>query len=439
MTSFDDFQKILKKPEREKLKFEFKKSDILRNDPGKQNLSSEIVAMANRYGGKIILGINDNGDFEGKGIFEVDHDKGIIDNICHTNISPSIDYLTEFLECDEGDVLIINVQKRKGIPHAFIVKRDGPEIKNRIYYIRTEHGKRLVSDSQLEWLFKNREDPDFSFPFSFNINYFREDFGIPTQIPHPYCLKYFIPFVNKIPDEDIEMLKNNYEKAHAFFVEISPYALLYSFGWTFAGSWLVKIERRKGKVTWNPSRHFTDLTEITVDQLPKPDSNSILSQLSWDFSSVLEEYMHRSICIPNRTKIKILSGNRYLSKLLLTHNEFTFEIDFQFSSTSPGIYSAHPFHDAYENSMCNFNGKEDSHQKFQYIDFDGNFEARFEFPEQNPDSFNNYYRLANTIKEMLQDEWDFDTFVKALPSREIYSIDSKLNDILARLERKSKL
>jgi hypothetical protein len=430
MTSCAELHQILKKPEKEKIKIELKNSSILKNEQGKRNLCSEIVAMANRHGGKIILGINDNGDFEGKGIFKIDRDKGIIDNICHINVSPSIDYVIEFLECDDGDVLIINVQKRKGIPHAFIVKRDGSEIKNRIYYIRTEHGKRLVSDSQLEWLFKNLEDPNFSFPFSFNINYFRKNFGIPVQIPQPDCLRYYVPFVAHIPDEDIEMLKNNYEKAHAFFVEISPFALLYSFAWAFSGSWLIQIDRRKGKTTWTMNRKISNIGKIAVDEFPKPDKNSILSQLSWDFSLVLKDIIFHSICMPEGTKIKILSENKgYSSKLQLSHDEFNLEIDFQFSSTSPGLYPAHPYRNLYFKSINNRLHEENSHQLFQYIDFDGTYEARFEYPEQNIDSFNDYYHLANSIKEMLQSEWDYDTFSKELPSREIYSIDSKLDSI----------
>jgi hypothetical protein len=384
--------------------------------------------MANRHGGRIILGINNDGTFEGKGIFEIDSDKGSIDNISQTMISPSIDYLTEFIECDEGDVLIIDVQKRKGIPHAFINTRHGPEINNRIYYIRTEHGKRLVSDSQLEWLFKNQEDPNFSFPFSFNINYFRENFQISPIIPQPSIFHNFNDFICMIPDEDIAKLKENSEDIHAFFVQISPYVLLLSFAWVFSHSWIIQVNRRKGKTSWTANRKISNIKEFSVDDIPKPNKNSILSQLTWDFSLVLHHIIFQPIYLPDGTTIEIRSENKgYSSKLLFTHSEFNFTITFNFSSTSPGLYSSHPYAILQSEQISS----DDSNPRkyFQYIDIDGRFDASFEYPEHNIDSFKDYYHLANSIKEILQNEWDFDNFSQELPPKEFYSIEAKLENI----------
>lgn len=428
MTTHEQIYNILKNPDKEKIKIEFKTTPLLRSNDGQSKLGCEIVAFANRHGGKLLIGINDDGSFEGKNIFDIDKDKGIIDEICHTKISPSIEYFIEYLEFNEGDILIIDIPKRKGIPHAFIVSRKGPEIKNRIYYIRTEHGKRLASDSQLEWLFKNREDPNFSFPFSFNINYISKNFGMLPQIPQPHCLWNFYPFINLIPNEEITKFHNNNENVRAFFIEICPYALLSSFAWVFSNSWLMNVKRRKGKTTWIPNRQLEKIQKITVNEIPKPGKDSILSQLSWDFSLVLNNTIHQSICMPEGTKIKIFSENNgFSSKLILSNNEFNFEINFQFSFWSVGFHSAHPYAGLFSNNSTveanDFQGG------IQNLDLDGKFEARFEYPEQNIDFFNEYYQLANSIQDILQNEWDFDTFSNGLPAQEIYSIDAKLTNI----------
>ncbi len=104
MATCEEIHKILKNPEKENMKNEFKDSRILKSNDGEKKLCCEIVAFANRYGGKILIGINDDDGFEGKGIFKdkgIDSYKGTIDNIIHAHISPIIECEIEFLECDK--------------------------------------------------------------------------------------------------------------------------------------------------------------------------------------------------------------------------------------------------------------------------------------------------------------------------------------------------
>lgn len=156
MTTCEEIQKLLEKLEIENIKFELKSSKILKNDNWKDNLAREFVAFANKNGGKVIIGLQNDGTFDGKKDYEVDKLKGDINNVIRDKISPIIDYNFEFLECDGGDLSIISIEKKKDIPHAYIVKRESHEIKNRIYYIRTPHGKRLVSNQELSDLFNKK-------------------------------------------------------------------------------------------------------------------------------------------------------------------------------------------------------------------------------------------------------------------------------------------
>ena len=84
-------------------------------------------------------------------------DKGIINNIIQSRIIPVLNYNIEFLPCTEGDLLIIHVNKKKDMPHAYINSKKGFKIKNRIYYVKTPHDKRLVSDNHLKYLFREDE------------------------------------------------------------------------------------------------------------------------------------------------------------------------------------------------------------------------------------------------------------------------------------------
>ena len=442
MTSCDELSQILKKPEKEKLKIEFKDSRILKGEKGKEKLAFEIVAFANRHGGKIFLGINDDGTFEGKKIFEIDNDKGIIDNICHTRISPSVDYFIEFLECNEGDVLIINIQKRKGIPHAFIFSRGGPEIKNRIYYIRTEYGKRLVNDIQLDWLFKNLEDPKIFFPF-------QSVFHLPTgfsdvshHLPQPANELDYMALLRHMSENEKEKLKHDLSTLFAFFIQISPYALLLTFSKYFERSWVLQIQRRRNRSYWRGAEIEYNKKTVTIGELSNPVNKSVGPIQTWDFVSLLKKANFSTICLPKETEIKIEFTNM-ASNLTLHHPDFNFDFNFSASSAGPGLFSDHPFHEnthpineiIYPVSHDIMFRHHELSGMFRYVELDCVFNSTFGFPENDIESFQYYYTFGENIQNILKNDWDFDTFIQKYPSKEIYSIDNKLTEVLKSLKK----
>jgi len=156
MTTCEEIGKLLEKSELENTKYELKSSQIFEKTDWKDDIAKELVAFANKNGGKLIIGLQNDCKFDGKADYDIDKLKGDINNIIRDKISPIIDYNFEFLECDGGDLSIISIEKKKDIPHAYIVKRKSHEIKNRIYYIRTPHGKRLVTNQELSNLFNKK-------------------------------------------------------------------------------------------------------------------------------------------------------------------------------------------------------------------------------------------------------------------------------------------
>jgi hypothetical protein len=141
----------------EDLKLELKSADYLQEPDWKTTIAEELTALANRVGGRLVIGIDDDGEFEGRQNFSEADLRQDLDNICHDKVSPRLDYDLQLLSCTGGDVAVIEVPRRSGMPHA-IVQRSGPEIKTRKYYVRTKHGKRLADDHQLAAMF---EAPDW--------------------------------------------------------------------------------------------------------------------------------------------------------------------------------------------------------------------------------------------------------------------------------------
>lgn len=431
MAKCDDIFEILKNPERESLNIEWKQSAILRDV---EELGCQIVAFANRYGGKLLIGIKNDGTFEGKGIFDIDRDKGIIDNICNTKISPIVEYTMEFLTCVDGDILVVNVPKRKGIPHAYIDSRKGPEIKNRTYYIRTEHGKRLVSDRQLEWLFRHQEDPDILFPFNIVITYLKDSFKIPYNIEQPACIRNYLTFVNSIPEGKISTLQKDWETIQSFFLEITPYALIQSLSFIFFHSWLIEIKRALETTSYIPKVKNVSSKKISISELPLPPKGSVIDSLGWNFKEILKSGGSPDFCLPPNSNLAIQFNDENGKKvrLLLEHDDFSFSLLFRRSSMGEGLHFSHPMRAVLMDNKTLEDG-EKIHRLYQFIGIDCEFKATFNFPENDVEMFNQYYHFAGTIKDLLENDWDYVHFIKQLPNHKLYTIDEKLNYIKKKL------
>lgn len=424
MTTSKEVLDVISGTEKENIKLELKRSALLRSDEGQRKIAYAITALANRNGGRLFIGVNDDGTLEGKDIFDIDNDKGIIENICHMKISPIVEYNTELVECPQGDVLVVNIRKRKEIPHAYIVSRKGPEIKNRIYYIRTGHGKRLVSDRQLQWLFNHQEDPDFSFPFRIVINYLKDTLQISEELQQPAGTYDYTGFLDVISEKDIAKMTKDWLKVQSFFTEISPYVLINSFSWLFKSTWLIKIHRHKGMLSSRPVPSNAETQTVSVANIPVPGQDTVSGSLSWDFVRILESGVLPDFCVPMGTKLDIqYDKSERKSTLIINHKDFTFQILFNSSAIGAGIHFAHP----QRQLLINQNPDKKIERLFQYIEMDCVFNASFNFPEEDVELFNEYYHYAKSIKNHLKYDWDYDNFIDNMPPDILYSIESRLD------------
>ena len=77
MTTQEEIAELLEKSELENMKYELKSSRIFQNADWMDKLAKEFVAFANKNGGKLIIGIQDDGIFDGNTDYEVDALKGV--------------------------------------------------------------------------------------------------------------------------------------------------------------------------------------------------------------------------------------------------------------------------------------------------------------------------------------------------------------------------
>ncbi len=418
MTTCDEIIEIISNPDRENIVIDLKNSGIIKNDENKKKLLKHIISFANRNGGRILIGINDDCTFEGKGIFNVDDDKGLINNIIQDNISPKLECEIEFIHCPDGDVIIIKIPRKKSVPHA-VIKRKGSEIQSREYYIRTSHGKRMVSDRQLELLFKE-ESLDFTYPFRFTLNFIRESLKHIFFINSLPCVHNFHDFFDNLTDEDLKSIKDA-DIAEAL-LDLIPYILLGSFSSYFGQSWSIKV-LKNNQISINQS---VPKKKIILEDLPKLNENSILGKLTKRFKEYFDIWTFRDFFIPPKTKI--LTGKGFLK---LQNDDFVFK--FSFPSFSGGAGTSE--YQIVDPLSTDFNDK-NAYADCFHATFSGYFNAKFNLPEKNFELYREYSQYAKTLREIIEKDWDLDKFIEKLPQRILFSIENKVDRILDKLDKK---
>lgn len=419
----------------EKLRVELKETPIL--DPSESNrfkIASQLVAFANRNGGKLIFGIKNDGAFEGA---EIDADAEVqkILNIAQNKCSPPVVFNHQYLSTNNGDVLVIEVERRRGMPHA-IVKRDNHEVKGRTYYIRTSKGIRLVDDKTLELLFSDK-DPKLSSKFQIFVTYDRKSLGIPVLGGGgPSGFSQFIMFFNALSDKDKSFLKENESEIGSFVVSIAPYIMLKYLAMHFSYSWQIEIFKTKAVKRWQPVKgELTgDIFRLSDVTLP---SDGIMTKLSFNLKELLLKPFE-NIVVPQGSEIKVDSDGVGKSSLKISKRDaFSIEFSFLMAHWNVGLPISSPLRYKYQG----IGAPPETTQRMEgsiatqclIVDFN----ADYSLDTENP-CLKEHFQYGKTIQDLIEDDWNWDKFLEELPHGKLYSIEGKIDEILRVLGKPSK-
>lgn len=155
----------------------------------KQGISSkiarEIVAFANQKGGRVLVGVSDNGEIKG---YDYNNDnKSKLTDILRNNIEPKIDNLNHDYE---NDVLVINIPEGKNKPYSA----------NGKFYIRNGTNSQRLNRDEVRTFFQNEnqirfgERPNSKFKINKDLseealNRFIKKSNLSTDIPRDQLLR----------------------------------------------------------------------------------------------------------------------------------------------------------------------------------------------------------------------------------------------------------
>lgn len=140
MTTQEELSELIRQGEGPTV--EFKRSEILSHN---EELAKLMVALANTMGGKILIGVDDDGKFEGMKE-KIGHEEHIV-NIARDKIDPPLLIQFEKIKIGDFNVYVVTVPRFSEFPHA-LKTRSG-----NVYFIRVGTTIRQPSPSELKQMF----------------------------------------------------------------------------------------------------------------------------------------------------------------------------------------------------------------------------------------------------------------------------------------------
>ena len=403
------------------------KSGVLLTNPNHENrkkIAQNLVAFANRNGGKLVFGVDDNTrEPEGTDIQE-EGATGIISEISRDDCSPTVSFTHQFYSSEDGDlsggaVFVLEIKQGGGIPHAR-VKRSGGEIEKREYRFRAGDETRLVSDQELQVLFTEGDlDSDISESFStFRVNTKEHIDAYPESLRQPRGVRESFRILQNMNQEDHDHLLSLQSKGN-LHKTVAAYGFLLQFAQRFSDSWLIDVETHPGKITWEFD-DSVDMDILELDDINGSVENTPFAEISHNPRDIMDHFIHDGFAVPPETDISITHSTFDSTILIEKPGIFEFEVEFRVSNYGPHPPTGHPV-----------NLREPS--QVESADIMIQFNAEFGFPDSRDSHYEKHRQYANSIVEMLREELDAEYFFKQLPDRKLYEIDSKIDRILAQL------
>ncbi len=427
--------------DKEDIYFELKESRKYISEEGSFTLDSlleQVVAFANREGGRLIVGIKDDGSPEGKGIFNRCHPsspekafdifKGAINSVCQARISPVINLVIEHHETDDYEFMEIVVAKHILMPHAVVRKTASGQIVSRRYFIRTSHSRETVTDTQLEWLFNSVYTKDDNTVITLNVTTDKYLEGIPSITKNYDDLLIFQPRAVNILQEyivalDSDARKNCSHKKVEYRKNLLSEILIYSI--------LQSFNSDKNKIEQTRDTAF----------FPEPPQDFLMSQAFGKSYKTLFRSITRSMKLPEgKIQIEKRKDEDGPDYILATISNSYIKIELKLYHLT--YYSGLSYSNPYYAIMLENNSsiRETAHERYESYKFRLESSITRMFPEIMTQDYYTSYEFAKKLNKKLTKNWDIDYFMKNYPhTNRLYSIEYKLDNLIDTLnDKKSK-
>lgn len=442
---------------------DYKSATVLREPDGahRYEIAKQLVAFANRNGGKLIFGVDDSGQLEGKELDE-EMSLGTISRVARMQCQPPIEFSYTYYSEDRGqttngDAFVVEIEPRRSIPHAIAENSEG-EIRKREYRIRAGDESRLLTNEELDWLFQNQlselghnyrtyfwvildEDGDSIAPQPPDID---RPQSIRSTTTLPTGASYLTYFIDKLTDEELdEMVIDEMRMGLTpFIADVTPFSVLMSLARVFRPTWNVEWVQ-------SPSSHQTreyqlvdreiSMSTITRDDVVVHNNGLTLSHLGFDPLDRLGDWIDDSdylLSLPEGSEVIINLDEEpsefpvisYATPSLVIRNRDVFEFVFECRWDEAGRDYPHGHPDYHRKSSS------PNDMDITSIQLRIDYSSEYGVPDVTDPFLEEHQKLGMNLKKVLIEEWDADEQIENRQNEVLFEIDGKLDLIINLLQ-----
>ncbi|HCG7540883.1 TPA: ATP-binding protein [Vibrio parahaemolyticus] len=433
-----DYLSLLNGSEVESTTLELKRVEKVQKPEGIDDIITIIVGMANRDGGYIYIGVEDDGSPQGKDIFEqfqelnksgIDKIKEKINGKCLSNTSPVVEIGTDVVSSEKFEFLVIIVPKKKTIPHA-VIKRKGHYIESRKYYFKTAQNCTLVSDSQLEWLFNYKSQETTIEQYYVQATTYKNMGGIPEAfgdkrgdwlVIQPQVISEARNMIHSVFEQG-ERVKQRLASEPNYARELFSEIMLHTMIRTTDGYGSRCIPRK-------------------AQFLPPLPNDFLFSQLlGEDKFDFFNNEFNNKLNYPRNTIVEYNKENDHAISCRISNKHCEINLTLTNHTSKSGLFGNNPYFSTMFD-LHTFEFKKHTESYYSSYGYLVSVEMERKFPDVIDDIYYDsiyfYERLTNNIKY----NWDYNHFLKEQHPhyRKLYAIDYKLDQILKSRQNTSPL
>ena len=262
----------------------------------------DIVALANRDGGRVLIGVGRDGGFDLGGTTDTSGWGDVIERLCRNRIAPPIECGVERIECPEGRLVVVAVARRRDAPHA-VVSRTGEEAGARLFLVRSSGRSLPASDEQLDWMFRCRRDPAIHARTLSRLVAAPSTLSWAGASPAPRGAATLVEGLASLAEDQRGRLEARDGDLAKAALEIVPYL----------------VARAAGDAR---PRGWREVVDVPIEDVPVPQRTSAVGAAGADLRALLVSIDAGSFKVPRGADLQV-DHHRRSSRLTLTHPAFT--------------------------------------------------------------------------------------------------------------------
>lgn len=432
--SNEELYSLLQSEENDTL--DFKSADLLREPDGENRykIAKHLVGFANHNGGKLVFGVNDDREPEGKELLE-EKSLGTISEIISTQISPSIDFTYLYFSTDnndlsQGTIFVVDVhQSSSPVPHA-IIENSGGKIRKREYRIRAGESTRLVSNEELLALFKDHTNIDLK--YSGSIHFLLDDDYLPAKTKYKPRYQYTFDrhfwelgsddgtLIEKIKDGSSDHSDRAIERIIGAQYALTISTILSHPEFTFVSEKELadRINEPVDKLTFNIKS--IEPSDIILNS----DSNPLIDKTAMEKPGIFPEHDSRFdyFKIPESANVSIWED---FDGFDIHNDHFSLSFSIDLIEVGVGLPTPHP--DSVPEpgeygliAQNRSNATMDSHITIS---------SEFKYPNQDISEFESYRVYCESIIGIFERVFNWEEYVDNLPDTKLLKIEKMIEEI----------